>query len=66
MLNSYIAEAAEEILQEAMNNIAEKLPDDRSKADFLRRLDENMRQGMQAVINGRDYQQYFKLKLKMS
>ena len=54
----YIAGAAEDIIDEAINNIAEKLPDDRAKADFLRRLDENMRQGMQAVINGRDYQQY--------
>ena len=59
-LNERIVNSVENILNEAMQNIAEQLPNDDEKEDFLNRLDYNMREGVREVINGQDYREYLK------
>lgn len=59
-LNEIICNAVEDILSEAMHNIAEKLPNDEEKENFLNRLDYNMRESVRGVINGQDYREYLK------
>lgn len=57
-LNEVIIGGAEDILSEAIYNIADRLPNDSAKEDFLRRLNEEMRLGFRAAIDGSDYQRH--------
>ena len=59
-LNERIVNSVENILNEAMQNIAEQLPNDDEKEDFLNRLDYNMSEVVREVINGQDYREYLK------
>ena len=57
-INDLITEATENIINEAILNIAEMMPNDEAKEDFLKNLDNNIHQGLNAVITGQDYQYY--------
>ena len=55
-MNEQITRAADEIVSEAVRNIAERLPDDKSKQDFIRRVEGDLKQGTRTALVGQDYQ----------
>ena len=57
-INGEITKAAKKLLDNAFENIAKRLPDDSKKEDFLARIYDLEEQGIQAMINGQDYQKY--------
>lgn len=57
-MNEQINRAADEIVSEAVHNIANRLPDDRDKKDFVRRVEDELRQGARAALFGQDYQRH--------
>ena len=59
-VNERIARAADEILGEAIENIASRLPDDDAKAQFLNEVESELRQSIRAAIDGGDYQTHLR------
>ena len=57
-INQKISDGANEIVGNAINNIAKYLPTDSEKKDFLERIDKIKSEGIEAAINGEDYQKY--------
>lgn len=53
-----ISDSTKKIFSEAIDNIAEQLPDDEAKEDFVKRMKKISAEGIDAVINGQDYQKY--------
>ena len=59
-LNEMLIRAVGDILIETMKKVAEKLPDDADKKNFLNRLDDIIREGIRETINTREYQDYMR------
>ena len=57
-MNEKITRATDKLISEAVYNIADRLPDDESKKDFVRRVEDELQQGMSAALVGQDYQQH--------
>lgn len=57
-VESEIAEAAKNLMDDAIQNIGDRLPDDDDKQKFLARMQAVGENGIQAVIDGEDYQQH--------
>ena len=53
-----ISDGADEIVGNALNNIAKYLPTDSEKENFLARIQEIKAEGIEAALNGEDYRQY--------
>lgn len=57
-VESEIAEAAKNLMDDAIQNIGDRLPDDDDKQKFLARMQAVGENGMQAIIDGEDYRQH--------
>ena len=57
-INQKISDSANEIVGNAIDNIAKHLPTDSEKKNFIARMQEIKSEGIEAVINGEDYQKY--------
>ena len=57
-INQKISDGANKIVGNAINNIAKYLPTDSEKKNFLERIDKIKSEGIEAAINGEDYQKY--------
>ena len=55
-INQKISEGATKISDNAIENIARRLPDDDAKKDFIARMKNISAEGIDAAINGREYQ----------
>ena len=55
-INQKISEGATKISNNAIENIARRLPDDDAKKDFIARMKNISAEGIDAAINGREYQ----------
>ena len=55
-INQKISEGATKISDNAIENIARRLPDDDAKKDFVARMKNISAEGIDAAINGREYQ----------
>lgn len=53
-----ISDGADELVGNALNNIAKYLPTDSEKENFLARIHEIKAEGIEAALNGEDYRQY--------
>ena len=53
-----ISEGASKIVENAVDNLARRLPDDAAKKDFLARMKNLAAEGVDAIINGQDYQKH--------
>ncbi len=53
-----ISEGAYKIAENAVENIARRLPDDAAKKDFIARMKNIAAEGIDATINGQDYQKH--------
>lgn len=53
-----ISDSTKKIFSEAIDNIAAQLPDDEAKEDFIKKMKKISAEGIDAVINGQDYQKY--------
>lgn len=53
-----ISDGANELVGNAIDNIAKYLPTDSEKKNFLGRIHEIKAEGIEAVLNGEDYRQY--------
>ena len=53
-----ISEGASKIVENAVDNLARRLPDDVAKKDFLARMKNLAAEGVDAIINGQDYQKH--------
>ena len=53
-----ISEGASKIVENAVDNLARRLPDDAAKKDFLARMKNIAAEGVDATINGQDYQKH--------
>ena len=53
-----ISEGASKIVENAVDNLARRLPDDAAKKDFLAHMKNLAAEGVDATINGQDYQKH--------
>lgn len=58
LIKQKISESASKIANNAIENIARRLPDDAAKKDFIARIKNISAEGIDATINGQEYQKY--------
>ena len=58
LIKQKISESASKIANDAIENIARRLPDDAAKKDFIARIKNISAEGIDATINGQEYQKY--------
>ena len=57
-IQNKISDTAKEIFAEAIDNIAEQLPNDDEKENFVNRMKKISAEGIDAVISGQDYREH--------